>query len=510
MKVRSLLVAFVFVGIAPAAVLANTWCSTHYPDKVFCDDFDRYCKDAPSYPQECPVGSDPSIGSLRTVWDQGLCGTEFSIDATYITSLPFAGRYPCQGDAQLGNNMVMMTSYIQARFGTGYQYVAATDLTPLVLEFVMDGQTFGKIDHANAAVQLALSYDFGPTNYILAENCSLACTPPGPDIAYPMICQQNAPPADCPPIEEARKYYAIAAGALAYLDTNPCHCENPSDPAPITEHLAIFDGHKWWTLRQGLFPGGGTGGVTPGDFRLRNRQNNVRLTVKSTSVKVELTCTEPEPDEYSWCEVPRQYTGPYDTLSVGFPMACELKGPTSWGCADQYRCIRGAPGAGAPCFDNLALYGGQGYVLPSACCLPDGSCQKLSPQDCQTLGGVFHGPNTRCDEISCVPLGACCLPDFSCDEGSEQECTARSGTYRGDETSCATTACCPALPADSDRDGDVDQEDYGWFQACLSGVEVSPADNCRCADLDGDWDVDVSDRSLFVDCMTGADIFSLP
>lgn len=61
--------------------------------------------------------------------------------------------------------------------------------------------------------------------------------------------------------------------------------------------------------------------------------------------------------------------------------------------------------------------------------------------------------------------------------------------------------------ADFDRDGDVDQVDFGVFQACLSGSgfpQTNPA--CIEARLDGDEDVDQDDFGLFQGCMSGAHV----
>jgi Dockerin type I domain len=63
-----------------------------------------------------------------------------------------------------------------------------------------------------------------------------------------------------------------------------------------------------------------------------------------------------------------------------------------------------------------------------------------------------------------------------------------------------------AVKADLDRDGDVDQEDFGLFQACLSGSGVAVAAGCADADLDGDGDVDQADLDAFRACFRGANI----
>ena len=74
---------------------------------------------------------------------------------------------------------------------------------------------------------------------------------------------------------------------------------------------------------------------------------------------------------------------------------------------------------------------------------------------------------------------------------------------------------CAVPFADADKDGDVDQADFGAFQACFSG-EASPANPveitglCRCFDRDndgaGDGDVDATDFIAFWNCFTGPTI----
>ncbi|HON64888.1 MAG TPA: hypothetical protein PLS23_00225 [Phycisphaerae bacterium] len=64
-----------------------------------------------------------------------------------------------------------------------------------------------------------------------------------------------------------------------------------------------------------------------------------------------------------------------------------------------------------------------------------------------------------------------------------------------------------SVPADYDGDGDVDQEDFGAFQMCLSGMDVAvvPAD-CLWADLNADGPVDQADAVLFLNCLSGPNV----
>lgn len=69
----------------------------------------------------------------------------------------------------------------------------------------------------------------------------------------------------------------------------------------------------------------------------------------------------------------------------------------------------------------------------------------------------------------------------------------------------------PAPSVDHDRDGDVDQGDFGWFQRCLSGRNVpQPEPACADALLDGDNDVDDGDTVRFLRCMTAPGVPANP
>ena len=64
----------------------------------------------------------------------------------------------------------------------------------------------------------------------------------------------------------------------------------------------------------------------------------------------------------------------------------------------------------------------------------------------------------------------------------------------------------PYVPPDMDRDGDVDQRDFGTFQLCLKGPGLPVESSCYDADLDGDYDVDADDTPIFLRCFSGAGV----
>ncbi len=487
MRLARLATAVLVLGLFATAVWADSWCATRYPAALFCDDFDRYCDDPPPLPQECGLGY--NILALWRVWiPQGSCGAAITLDDGYLSSPPYAGRAPSPDTGQLAYDTLGLTSPVRAKFGEQYTSVLATDETPLTFEFVVNGKTLSKIHHDNAFLELA-----NGTPYVLNKD-ALTLWIPSPYCdeqcgnaaighnAYPIICQQNDAPAGCASIATAPPRSSIAVGAMAYLDPDPCHC-SASDHFPTNKHLAVFDGQRWWSLRQGLFPGGGTGGAVPGDFWLGDLQNKVVLTIKLAAMKVEMTWAGADnlfgtsDDQYSWCTMPRIYQGPFNKITMGYHIPCELI-PGTWNCTgaadcngptqkDTVCCVTGAPGGGTITFDNVALDGGQGYVQPGACCFPDTSCVEAYEGDCRVLGGQFAGGGTTCDAV----------------------------------------ACCPPLPADHDMDGDVDLEDFGWFQSCLSGPRALPwTIPCQCADFNHDTGVDADDLATFLIHMSGPEI----
>ncbi len=72
-------------------------------------------------------------------------------------------------------------------------------------------------------------------------------------------------------------------------------------------------------------------------------------------------------------------------------------------------------------------------------------------------------------------------------------------------------AATPAVRPDFDRDGDVDQSDFGLMQSCFSGAFIRQDEpNCAPARLDSDTDVDQDDLTALMGCYHGAGVYAPP
>ena len=395
-----------FLVIIPSQILAaNTWCYTNFPGAIFCDDFDRYCWTAPADPtQTCePVGDERDHGAMGEVW-HGMhqCGYVAGVNDQDYDTYPYAAR--TGGDLNYANAGM---PGIDDVFGEGYDAVRGTDLTPLVLEFGLDGSF--KLPHGNTYLEMGYGrggtlfptdgpapYEGSLTNWVSSEDCTPCglCNDAVCRTNYPIICRQTPTPAGCPTLSGTKIIPAIAAGAVAFLDPNPCHCGEGSIHWSTNRYLNFFDGRQWWILRKGMFPDPGGPQPAPGDFLLStNQYNHIRLTVKSATVIVELSAA----GTLSRCEVPLAYIGPFSSLSMGYQIPCKLK-VGSWECCTTKNgdclgdrpgadCLRLAPGGGVNTLDNIAVHGGQGEAVPGACCFPDTTCVEAYQGDCQALGG---------------------------------------------------------------------------------------------------------------------------
>ena len=484
-----LLAGAAILAAVNATAWADTWCNSNGPGAIFCDSFDRYCTSPPADPTlACGTDGTADNDAMRVVWvpaytDCALGTSMLKLSSDY-NSQPYAARYPQQWDSvyntggDLAYNKVGLGNLVRGTTGSN-----------LVLDYVLDTEGSGKQNFDHAFMELSLDNAHAPTDYILTTNCHELCPGPeyGPDLQYRMICQQNTPPAGCPPLFTTPRA-AVAVGFLATLDNNPCHCENTSLQKPQNYHLAFFDGLKWWTLKSGMFTGGGTispdliagdSVPTPGDFSTATKHyQTMKLTFDGTNCRVDMETkykaskSGESGTNYtitSYATIPLQYTGPFNSLNYGVPKGCLLSS-TAYECATagSETCLQATPGSGGHMLDNVYLHGGEIIEQQGACCVDNA----LAP----------------------------------CQDVSQSECQALNGRWAGYATSCSTHTCCPVPFADADYDGDVDQDDFGAFQVCYTGPAGGVPTGCTCFNRVADDTIDGLDLNAFLNCFTGANV----
>ena len=491
---------------------ADTWCNNYSgAPTVFCDDFDRHCTSPPPEPQACTTDAERNDTALRSVWEWtsynwnvlALDGVNMAIEdnTLFLSSAPYDGRHANGGDegSRLGQNTVDLVPYIQEVTGHFYNAINGDNGLPITLRFDMSGgiQSANAIMYSNGYIELSLEDDNtglvidtsqAPTDFVMVgssetedcESCYAMCS--GPEysvhVPRPTICQQYNPrtadPDPCPPLQTFVRH-TLGIGALAMLDNDPCHCDNPENQVPTNYHLSFFDGFKWRILKKGQFAGSG-------DFTLGDKINTVALTIKASTVdiyhkgRVDGTWIE------SWAyDVPRLYTGPFNRLRAGTKEACQLN-------SDSYTCWSGySNGKKKPIRMGDTRCDNQSWQTNKS---------KFISFDNILLQGAYPPP----------PWGGCCLPDFTCIDTYPWWCESNGGQYQGDGTFCDTTECF--LFADADHDNDVDQDDFGAFQLCCTGTGGGVPTGCE--DFNQIHDeaegIDKADFVKFHSCYTGPNV----
>jgi len=448
-------------------------------DIVWCDDFDNYCVGAatwpgyPPFPAKC--ATDGSItrdtAAFLANWSSE-CPDSMGLFDEDTTSQTKAWNLPL-GSVYLGNyndpitvrtkmQMWDFTAAINAK-EAGKTAVNGTDADPLILRF-WTTHNAGTACKSPFYMELSLDGDHAPTDYVWAD-CSIIGEGQGP---YPVVCQADrryfgeggTPIPNCPPLDTTVEYKALAFGMFAQLDPWPCDVD--TGRSPTLNHPAIFDGNKWTQIRASIFPG-------IGDFTLDNVTGMwLEMEIKTSTFifrEESVTCAA------GWCygTAPRVYLGAFNTISMGTAPGCELD-PATGNCLGA-----------ASCYD-YAETGDEAW--------------KHTYVDTPVLWGGELG----------TAEGACCWPDLTCSVTDSATCLAGNGTFAGSGTTCAEVECCPDFWPDRDNDGDVDQTDFGYFQACYSGTVTLSGLGCSCYDRDDNDQVDGTDFTAFTNCFTGADV----
>jgi hypothetical protein len=348
----------------------------------------------------------------------------------------------------------------------------------------------GDMGNSIAYIELTMGNDYAPMDFVYKQ-----CNPDNESPAkYPVVCQQRVAAVEgtplsaiCPP-PSATIHASLAIGCNALMEeassgNNPCDVENGR--RPTNYHIAVFDGLYWQDMRVNRFPGGGTGGPKPGNFSVSSGlQSWVTMEVRTSTFYVTSDVDRIVDDigtvahEYSYATLPRQYTGPFNKMSIGPGPACELE-------SDTYQCAE-AKDTFKYCGGYYDCGGGE------ACAQKPNWCWHHTWID----SPVLYDGNLA------TSVGACCAADATCTETSQGSCV---GNFRGAGTTCASTVCCPIPFADADHDGDVDQDDFGAFQICYSGSGAVPT-GCSCFDRDGNNNVNSDDFGEFSDCWSGPNV----
>jgi hypothetical protein len=300
-------------------------------------------------------------------------------------------------------------------------------------------------------------------------------------------------------VTDNQVHASFALGMVATTDGNPCDLDTGRKPTDW--QLAVYDGRTWQTFKVPAF---GIPSVTPehgADLAPKDGWNTVWFSIGADNIEVRLSNSWSDqnhapngsnnPNSYCVARVPRQYKGPFNKVAIGPSKGVDLVVPTcenfgttalpalkcNGGANDQGVCTTAADcpaattpicprtHAGADMFvDELALWDGTFQDKPAACCKPDLTCVIADPVTCASLSGTFHS-------------GAACDP----------------------------SPCCPIPWADSDRDGNVDMNDFAALQRCITigapggGYGVG----CACFDTNKDGAINATDIEKFALCAQG-------
>lgn len=199
-----------------------------------------------------------------------------------------------------------------------------------------------------------------------------------------------------------------------------------------------------------------------------------------------------------------------DTVALFNTMIQQMKDAMDSCPADNNKLFAGACGCGRtdpPTYDpNLIAFDTDGDGINDAC----DNCPLVPNPDQQDADGDWigdacdtdwdnDGVSNDLDNCLSVPN-----PDQADSDGDGvgDACDDCPGSVPG--LVVDASGCPPRIVGDFDRDGDVDQSDFGHLQVCLTEYSYTtiPA-HCLDAELDNDSFINQSDVAIFLNCMSG-------
>ena len=339
--------------------------------------------------------------------------------------------------ANLEPNMTSTYGQGNKGIGTGNK-IQGTDAEPLVLEFMVNfnGEAYGQ--YSNFYMELSLDEGAGDDR---APRTDAELHTEDADLSN----------GDQGPWTDDATHRVLAYGSFAAVKTPTGTPGSGGFGAPM-----YYDGHKWYytkTVRD----------IHNQAISLWKRSDGgistFRMTVKTSTVILELDNMGGPPTTNGIYELPRVYTGSFNRISLMMGNAISAKGSKS------------------DLLDQIELR--QGHL------------------------------------ITPIPMGGCCvrtgLGTGTCSLTTASVCQTSGGTYLGDDSSCGlngeTCNFCPPVFGDADFDGDVDMDDFGQYQLCFTGPgSAALSSACACLDNDHNGKVDLDDLVIFNNCFSGAQV----
>lgn len=128
-----------------------------------------------------------------------------------------------------------------------------------------------------------------------------------------------------------------------------------------------------------------------------------------------------------------------------------------------------------------------------------------------TAGWVAVSPNSGSSALDVDGLTVSYPGVPSLNAGLHQAYLIVEGDGANSPQYVLVTVTVSTVQADLDGDADVDQDDFGFFQRCMTGQAVPQTDPaCAGAKLDGDEDVDSFDLEILQGCLSGHGIPANP